>query len=92
VSTHTEYYSRATKAINEITTLNLAFNKLYNLQTEWAERLADLAEKKDKVIEEKTEPIPFDWDNKISQLKAAWRNFILELKTTYQVIEERYFV
>jgi len=45
VSTHTEYYSRATKAINEITTLNLAFNKLYNLQTEWAERLADLAEK-----------------------------------------------
>jgi hypothetical protein len=89
---HKEYYLRAVHAINEISSLALAFNKLYSLQMEWEAQLAILEADKNMIIEEKSEPAPFNWDDKIAQLKAAWQNFILELRAAYQTIEERYFV
>ena len=92
VSLHEEYYLRAINAINEISSLALAFNKLYSLQMEWEAQLAILDADRNMIIEEKSEPTLFNWDDKIAQLKAAWQNFILELRAAYQIIEERYFV
>ena len=91
VNKHTTEKNNANNSVYEITSLQIAFNKLNTLRTEWAARLAEL----DSIINnppiDPGEPIAFTWTQYINNIKEAWENFINLLQQAYQAREEVYY-
>ena len=89
VNTHTEEKNKASNSVQDIISLQIAFNKLDSLKAEWEARLADL-----RAITRPANPGPpdtFDWNTYITRIKNAWGNFINLLQQAYQAREEVYY-
>lgn len=91
VNKHTTEKNNANNSVYEITSLQIAFNKLNTLRTEWAARLEEL----DAIINDPPinpgKPTAFPWAQYIKDIKEAWENFINLLQQAYQAREEVYY-
>ena len=85
-------YIKATASIQEVVDVDLAFESMINLQTEWNLQLGTL-----RAIKEQGEPSPvdppdeFQWAIRLKQLKDAWARFMMDLEDVYSSFESRYY-
>lgn len=89
VNSNNAYTNTANSAINEISSLLTAFDKLASLLTEWQEKLEELEQAKQEP-EAVAPPAVFDWEAKAKQIEDYWNEFISSLSTAYQQVEKRY--
>lgn len=86
---HTTMYNKAYAAIQEISSLSLAFAQLTELQTTWQTQydyLNSLPSPRNP-----GQPTPFAWDTYLTNIKNTWIAFIQELTIAYQQFETRYY-
>ena len=82
--------NEAQAVINNVNSVSLAYESLQALATEWTAKQAELEAIVGQELTPVDPPTPFEWDEYINNIKEAWTEYMVNLETVYQALEQRY--